>query len=180
MRLLLSVRSECEFCAKAGVNPTVRLQRCCCSQITGYSDLWLKHEAEDIKKSGAGLQSIKQANDAKLWRMRLHFGHCSTKRIGNTSTVVITSANHIMAVLLALTRSLTHQIPVLCFCNKHQNKETTPLAKINFWFEYSFVLSLFSLPPLDCCLSSTYRQEQQTPEPLTLRVEAARSSETSE
>lgn len=102
-------------------------------------------------------------------------------RNGNTSTVVITSANHIMVVLLPLSRSLTHQIPFLCFSNKHQSKETTPLAKINFWVEYSFVLSLLSLPHLDCCfLSSTYRQEQQTPEPLTPRKEAARSSKTSE
>jgi hypothetical protein len=61
-------------------HPAITLQRC--HQISGLANLWLNYEAADSQKSGAGLHSIKQANDAKPGRQRVQFGHCSTMRIG--------------------------------------------------------------------------------------------------
>ena len=124
-------------------------------RLAGYSNLWLNYWAEDTQKNAGGMHSIKQSNDAKPGRQRVQFGHCSATRIRNTSTIVITSANHIMAVLLPFTCSLTHQILFVLQQQTRKQRNNISLTKINFWVEYSFVLSFFSLPRLDCCFLSS-------------------------
>jgi hypothetical protein len=123
-----------------------------------------------------------QRNRADSVTIRSLFG----MRIGNTSSVGITSANHSMAVLLPYTRFLTHRILFLCCSNKHQNKETEQEKQRAAPKSISgLTIRLFCYFPaltFNAAYHQTYRYEQQPsePNPLTLRIEAVRSSETSE